>query len=112
MIAFTPTGALLSFTGANSAPTSVQAVSQNGVGTQQYCLTNTDLANDCVIGWSGVSDAAAKANAGASSATINCYYLLARSQVVITGPRDAYFSGITPGSGVTAVIKIQAGYGA
>ena len=111
MIAFNPTGAVLGFTGANSAPTSVQALSANGVGTQQYCLTNTDVANDCIVGW-GSSDAIAKLQAVGGAGNANCYYLLARSQVVITGPVGAFFSGITPGSGVTAVIKVQAGHGA
>lgn len=111
MIAFNPAGPLLSFTGANTAPTSVQAIGLTGVATQQYCLTNTDAANDCVIGW-GKTDAEAKLNAAAGAGTIRCYYLLARSQVIITGPVDGFFSGITPGSGVTAVIKVQNGYGA
>lgn len=111
MIAFKPTGPLLSFTGANTAPTSVQAITQNGVMDQQVCLTNTDVANDCVIGWGG-SDTIAKLAAVAASGYTNCYYLLARSQVIVTVPAGAYFSGITPGSSVTAVIKVQAGYGA
>ena len=111
MIAFNPTGAILGFTGANTAPTSVQATSQNGVATQQYCLTNTDVANDCIVGWSS-TDAGAKLQAVGGVGNTNCYYLLARSQVVVTGPVGAFFSGITPGSAVTAVIKVQAGYGA
>lgn len=111
MIAFNPSGGIQSFTGANTAPTSVQATSNNGVAMQQYCLTNTDASNDCVVAW-GASDAAAKANAVVASGSSNCYYLLARSQVIVTAADDAYFSGITPGSGVTAIIKVQPGYGA
>ena len=110
MIAFDTCGPLLSFTGANTAPTSVQAISNDGVQQMQVVVTNTDAANDCVIGW-GASDAVAKANAVAAAASSNCYYLLARSQVVITTGTNMYFTGITPGSGVTAVVKVQSGYG-
>jgi len=110
MIAFDTQGPLLSFTGANSAPTSVQAISLDGVQQQQVVLTNTDVANDCVVGW-GASDTVAKLNAAAGAGCSNCYYLLARSQVVVTTGSGMYFSGITPGSGVTAVVKVQAGYG-
>lgn len=108
MFAFEPKGPLLSFTGATTAPTSVQAISLDGVQTQQYALTNTDQNNDCVIGW-GMSDAAAKLNAAAGATTQKCYYLLARSQVVVTAQPGAYFSGITAAS--TAVIKVQSGIG-
>jgi hypothetical protein len=110
MIAFDTCGPLLSFTGANAAPTSVQAISLDNVQQQQVVLTNTDAANDCVIGF-GSSDAVAKLNAAAGAGCSNCYYLLARSQVVITVGPSMFFSGITPGSGVTAVIKVQSGYG-
>ena len=108
MQAFEPKGPILGFTGAVTAPTSVQATSLDGVQTQQYLLTNTDQNNDCVIGW-GMSDAAAKVNAAAGATVQKCYYLLARSQVVITAQPGAFFSGITAAS--TAVIKVQAGIG-
>ncbi len=110
MIAFDTQGPLLSFTGANTAPTSVHAISLDGVQQMQVMLTNTDTANDCVIGW-GANDAAAKLNAVAGAGCSNCYYLLARSQVVVTTGSGMFFTGITPGSAVTAVIKVQAGYG-
>ena len=110
MIAFNPTGAIQSFTGANTAPTAVQAVSVNGANTQQFCLTNTDQNNDCVVAW-GQTAAGAALNAVVASGSPNCYYLLARSQVIVTAADDAYFTGITPGSGVTAIIKVQPGYG-
>ncbi len=108
MVAFTPQGNLASFTGATSAPTSVRSLGQTGVGNQQYMLTNTDAAIDCVVGW-GQSDTEAKLNAAAGATVMNCYFLLHGTQVVITGPREAYFSGITGSS--TAVVKVQAGNG-
>ncbi len=108
MIAFDTCGPLLSFTGATTAPTSVQAITLDGVQQMQVVLTNTDVNNDCVIGW-GASDAAAKLAAAAGSGVQNCYYLLARSQVTITTGPNQFFSGITGAS--TAVIKVQAGYG-
>jgi hypothetical protein len=109
MFAFQPNGPIQSFTGATSAPTSVQAVTGNKTQNQQYVLTNTDSTNDCVIGW-GQSDTEAKLNAASGTNVQNCYYLLARSQVVVTAASGAYFSGITASS--TAVVKVQPGYGA
>ena len=108
MNAFQPRGALLSFTGATSAPTSVQATTQDNVDNFQVMLTNIDPTIDCGVGW-GASDAAAKANAVASAGSPNCYYLLRGTQVAITVAPGSYFSGITPAS--TAVIKVQAGTG-
>lgn len=108
---FKPTGPILSFTGANSAPTSVQAVSLDNSQHMQVVLTNTDAVNDCIVGY-GQTDAMAKVNAAAGASTNQCYYLLARSQVIIEVVSGSYFSGITPGTSVTAVIKVQAGDGA
>lgn len=108
MIAFTPTGPIVTFTAASSAPTSQQATSTNNTQNQQYMLTNADTTNDAVIGW-GTSDTIAKLAAAAGSTVTNCYYLLRGTQVVVTGPTGAFFSGIAVAS--TAAIKVQAGYG-
>ena len=108
MIAFTPTGPLLSFTSASSAPTSVQAISVDGVRDTQIMLTNIDSTNNCVVGW-GSTDAEAKLNAAAPVSTNKCYYLLHSTQVVVTVPTDSYVTGIAVAS--TAVIKVQVGYG-
>lgn len=108
MIAFQPKGNLASFTGATSAPTSVQSLGNTGEQFQQYVLTNTDTAVDCVVGW-GQTDTEAKANAAAASSVINCYFLLHATQVVVTGPVGAFFSGKTASS--TAVVKVQGGIG-
>ncbi len=112
MIAFTPAGPILPFTAATTAPTAVQAISLDGVGDQQYVLTNTDSAVDVFVGWGDSSDkakAAATGAAAASAVVSNCYYLMHSTQVVVTGPRAAYFSGKTASS--TAVVQVQAGYG-
>ena len=108
MIAFRPAGPLLGFTAAASAPTSVQAISLDGVQQQQVVITNTDTTNDAVVGW-GISDAVAKLNAAAAASVQNCTYVLHASQIVVTVPSNSYFSGITGSS--TAVVKVQAGYG-
>ena len=108
MIAFDSQGPLLNFTAATSAPTSVQAVTLDNVENQQYMLTNTSNSVDAVIGW-GATDALAKTAAAAGATVQNCTYLLARSQVVITGSTGAFFSGITASS--TAIVYVQAGYG-
>ena len=107
MIAFTPSGPILTFTAATSAPTSVQATSRDGTATQQICLTNTDATNDAVIGW-GASDAAAKLNA-VVGANQRQYYLLHGTQVVITIGVGQYITGITAAN--TAAIKVQTGMG-
>lgn len=108
MIAFTPTGPLLGFTSASSAPTSVQAISLDGVQDQQVRIVNVDASNDAVIGW-GASDTIAKANSGALASNCNCVYVLRNSSVVVTVPPASFFSGIAVAN--TAVIKVQAGYG-
>lgn len=108
MIAFTPTGPLLGFTSASSAPTSVQAITLDNVMDQQVMITNVDGTNDAVVGW-GTSDAEAKANSAAPATTSKCVYVLRNSFVIITVPPNSYFSGIAVAS--TAVIKVQAGHG-
>ena len=108
MNAFRPTGPLLSFTGANTVPTSVQAVSNNNTVDQQVCLTNVDAAHDCVVGW-GASDAQAKLNAAVANLSQSCFYLLHNTQAIVGIPSGSYVTGITPGSGVTAVIEVQSG---
>lgn len=114
MIAFQPTGTILGFTAATTAPTSVQIVNTNAQGTVQVMLTNTDSAVDAVIGW-GSTDAIAKLNAGSVSAATAvqnkefCYFLLHSTQVVVSVPQGSFFSGITGSS--TAAIKVQAGLG-
>lgn len=114
MIAFIPTSTVFSFTGATTAPTSVQPLSTDGTNKMQFMLTNTDSTNDCVIGW-GSTDAIAKVNAASPSAPTAapnptfCYYLLHSTQVVVTAPQGSYFTGITGSS--TAIVKVQCGYG-
>ncbi len=110
MNAFRPTGPLLSFTAANTVPTSVQAVSLNNTVDQQVCLTNTDAAHDCVVGW-GATDAQAKLNASVANISQSCFYLRYASQVIVSIPSGSYITGITPGSAVTALIYVQAGEG-
>ncbi len=109
MNVFQPQGQIMSFTAATAAPTSVQSnTAQVGmIAQRQFILTNTDQNNDAVIGW-GVTDAIAKLAAAGTVA--DCYYLLARSQVVISAAPGSFFSGITAAN--TAVIKVQSGTGA
>ncbi len=109
MIAFQPTGPIKSFISDTSAPTSVQSISQNGVqSAMQYMITNIDSTNDSVVAWSTISDADAKLKAVVASGAEDCTYVLHSTQICITAPAGAYFSGI--GSG-TATIKIQCGIG-
>ena len=110
MNAFHPTGPLLSFTGANTAPTSVIAIANNATIYQDMCLVNTDSANDCIIGW-GASDADAKLAADVTKKSNNSYYLQHSTTQIVRIPTGSYITGITPGSTVTAVIYVQAGDG-
>lgn len=104
---FCPTGPILSFTGASSAPTSVQAVSNDNSVAAQVCLTNADTTNDCVIGW-GATDAQAKLNAAAKLSS-SCFYLPHGTQRILTVPSGFYYTGIAVAS--TSVIKVQVGNG-
>ena len=106
-MAFQPTGPLLGFTGATSAPTSVQAITLNNEQSSRVCLTNAG-AVACVVGW-GQTDTQAKLAAAAGSTVINCFALLPSSQLIVVVPSGSYFSGITGSS--TAAITVQAGNG-
>lgn len=106
MLPFTPMGNLASFTGATSAPTSVQSLGHTNISAQVYHLNNIDAAVDCVVGW-GKNDTEAKLNAAAGTGVMNCYYLKANTDAYIVAGSDAYFSGITASS--TAIVKVQAG---
>lgn len=106
MIPFTLSGNTVTFTGATSAPTSVQCISNNDVQTQQYVLTNVGAVT-VFVGW-GKSDEEAKANSVVPTSAL-CFPLLAATQVSITGPSNAYFSGITGSS--TAIVYVSPGYG-
>lgn len=108
MIAFSPSGNLNTFTAATSAPTGVQSTGSTQVATQQYKLSNTDAAVDCVVGWGATSDEA-KANALVATLSPKCTWLMHGTVEVITASPGAYFSGVTGSS--TAVVKVQAGYG-
>ncbi len=106
MFPFTPMGNLASFTGATSAPTSVQSTGQTQIQSMVFHLNNIDAAVDCVVGW-GTTDTDAKRNAAAGAATINCYYLKANTDAYVVAGSNSYWSGITGSS--TAVVKVQAG---
>ncbi len=108
MTAFQPTGPLLSFTSASSAPSSVQIVTLDSAREGQCMVTNVDGTNDAVIGW-GQSDTEAKLNAAAGTNVNKCVYILRNSSRIISIPAGSYVSGIAVAS--TAVIKVQAGYG-
>lgn len=108
MSAFQVGGKTVTFTGAGTAPSTVQCVSNNGVRTPQYMLTNI-----------GSVDVWVSYDAVTSQATLNAViptgtaqygvWLLARTQVVITAPPDAFFTGITASG--TAIVYVTPGYG-
>lgn len=109
MSAFSLSGKSGTFTAASTAPTPVQIQPDdaNAQG-QQYILTNIGNV-PAFIGW-GSAAAIATLNATVPTATqTRCYCLLPMSQVAITGPITAYFTGIT--SSGTAIIYVSPGYG-
>lgn len=112
MIAFTPTGAVLSFAAAaNQAAAvavAVQAVTQDNVSSQQIKITNIDGTNDVVVGWGATAAAAAFAAATANGSP-NCTYLMHSSVEVVTVPDQAFVTAIFVGG--TPTVKVQAGYG-
>jgi hypothetical protein len=107
-ISFAPNGPVLSFTTAAAAPTSVQAITSDGVPNSQVVLTNTDTTNDCVVAW-GQTDAQAKTNAVVANASSNCFFLLHNTQVVITAAPNAFYTGIAVAG--SPIVKVQAGIG-
>lgn len=103
---FTPTGNTVTFTAANVAPATVQAVSTT-IGGNQYRLLNAGA----VTVFLGVGTTAAQANASATvvTASANCIPLLAGTDEIITFAPNAHFTGVTSSS--TAVVYITPGDG-
>lgn len=109
MIAFTPTGKVMSFTADTSAPTPVQVLPKDGAADQQYILTNTDSSDDVCVGY-GPTAAIATFNATEANTPQSggVYFLLRSTQVAITAGPGAFFTGV---SSSTAIVKVQPGYG-
>ncbi|HEX8106710.1 MAG TPA: hypothetical protein VF516_03230 [Kofleriaceae bacterium] len=108
MSAFQVQGKTITFTGATVAPTPVQCVSNSGLRTPQYVLTNLGTV-PVWIGW-GLSTGEATANAVIPTSTATYgMWLMPGNQSTISGPPDAFFTGITSSS--TAVVYVTPGYG-
>lgn len=100
-------GNTVTFTGAGTPPSAVQANSFNGVRTTQVLLTN--IGTDTVfVGW-GSTAGEAEANALVPAGASKCYPLLGGTQVVITAPSGQYWSGDT--SSGTSIVYVCCGIG-
>jgi hypothetical protein len=108
MTPFEVQGNTVTFTGATTPPTAVQCVSNAGTRAPQYLLTNIGTVT-VFVGW-GQSAAEAAANAVVPTSTPTYVYpLLGGTQVVISGPPNAYFTGDTASD--TAIVYVTPGYG-
>lgn len=104
MQTFNPQSAPLTFTGATTAPTSVQPRVASGVQSTQFRISNESATISCLVGW-GASDTIAKANAAGLNAS--CAVVVPFGVADVMAPVGSFFSGITPSS--TAIIYVQAG---
>ena len=112
MSALTPfrqAGPTVIITAAVTAPAAVQVLMNEGVGNQQYVLTNSG-ANIAVMAM-GQNQTQCIQNAGTPQpgAPTQTYPLLNGSQVTITGPQNAWFTGTTVTG--TSAVYITPGYG-
>ena len=102
-------GNTCTFTGATPAPTAVQCPANSGVPAPQVVLTNISSTVDVWVSW-GATAAAAAVNAAIPTSTTKFgYYLLRGTQVVVSTPPNAFFTGTTASS--TAVVYITPGTG-
>lgn len=106
---FQQTGKSVTLTADTTAPTAVQCLADApNSGSQQYALTN--IGSVTVFVGCGPDATSASQNAVVPTSTpARSYPLLPNSQVVISGPVNAYFTGAT-GSG-TAVVYVTPGTG-
>ncbi len=107
-IAFELMGKTVAFTGATSAPTPVQCVSDNQVPCSQYVLTNTG-AVVAYFAWGQNADRATTRAAipAAGGASAYGYPVLPGTKEVITAGVGAYFTAITGSS--TALCLVSPG---
>lgn len=109
MSAFEVQGNTVTFTGATSAPTAVQCVSNNDTRAPQYLITNVGTVT-VFVAFSKVSAAAASLLAVVPTGTPSFIIpVLPASKIVFSGPPDAFFTGIT--SSGTAIVYVTPGYG-
>ena len=114
MAALTPfrqSGPTVLINASTSVNSSVQALSADAVGNQQYVLTNSGT----TLAFVAIGANAQQAIQNAVVPTLNptgsptCYPLLNGSQITITGPQNAYFAAITLTG--TDQIWVTPGYG-
>ncbi len=112
MIAFTPSGPILSIASAANVAAAilvaVQVPSTNNINVQQIKLTNTDGTNDAIIGW-GQTAAQAAFNAVLTNQQTNCTHLMHSTIEVVTIPPNSWVTAILVAG--TPAIRAQAGYG-
>ena len=108
MSAFQVSGKTVTFTADTTAPSTVQCVSDNGERTSQYMLTNIGT-SDVWVAFDAITSKATQRAVIPTGTAQYGLWLLARSQIVFTGPPDAFFTGIT--SAGTSIVYVTPGYG-
>jgi hypothetical protein len=105
-LAFSPLGTTVSFTAANTVPTSAQAVSASGKQTSfQYRVVNAGT--EVVLLGVGVDDTAAKA--AAASIAAGAVPILPGAVEILGFPAGSYFTGKTASG--TSVVYVTPGEG-
>lgn len=106
MTPFQQMGKGVTFTGATTAPTAVRCPSDNGVMAQQYVLVNTGAVS-VFFGWGQNANNAGERAVIPTGTPAYGYCVLPGTKEVITGPANAYFTGITGSS--TAICYVYCG---
>ena len=107
MSAFEVQGKTITFTANATAPSAVQCVSNDGTRAPNYLITNVGAVTVFVAYATDATNAFALAVIPTGTSQYVCP-VLPGSQVSISAPPDAYFTGVSASS---AIVYVTPGYG-